>query len=225
MLYRSCTSLPLSLKNKNISLWNFSINLNGASFLISPFTFTVYSRIHYIEWQTVARCTKERCKWLTKYIFYTKGSKVKRCYSRVSLLFFNSSFPTGEKTKKKRRHRKSPWININDPRYRRIFVTKRNEFLIHTTNNALFLYRVWMCASFYILFTRERKKRRSSSRRLFFFWMTGWRCGGDATLGCCASRDPYAIESGSCLHRRVRTHARTPELQASRRGPRITTCP
>lgn len=130
MLYRSCTSLPLSLKNKNISLWNFSINLNGASFLISPFTFTVYSRIHYIKWQTVARCTKERCKWLTKYIFYTKGSKVKRCYSRVSLLLFNSSFPTGEKTKKKRRHRKSPWININDPRYWRIFVTKRNEFLI-----------------------------------------------------------------------------------------------
>lgn len=144
-------------------------------------------------------------------------------FTRFSPFFLTLASRLAKKQKKKRRHRKSPWININDPRYRRIFVTKRNEFLIHTTNNALFLYRVWMCVLHFV-YTGE-KKRRSSSRRLFFFWMTGWRCGGDATLGCCASRDPYAIESGSCLHRRVRTHARTPELQASRRGPRITTCP
>lgn len=63
----------------------------------------------------------------------------------------------------------------------------------------------------YTLFTQWREEAKERySRRLFFFWMVGWWWRCDPRL-LRVARNPRAIESGShaCLHRRVRTHART----------------
>lgn len=97
------------------------------------------------------------------------------------------------------------------------FLTKPNEFLIHTHiyihNKQRFTFISYIACedlSFTLcLHGREGAKERYS-RRLFFFWMGGWWWRCDPRL-LRVARNPRAIESGShaCLHRRVRTHART----------------
>ena len=99
------------------------------------------------------------------------------------------------------------------------FLTKPNEFLIHTHiyihNKQRFTFISYIACedlSFTLCLHSGEKKRRSGIRDAYS--SSGWvDDGGDATPGCCASRETLVRSNRGrtrvCIDEYARTHART----------------
>lgn len=92
------------------------------------------------------------------------------------------------------------------------FLTKPNEFLIHiyiyTINNALLLFHTSRARIFRLHFVYTGEKKRSIRDA---YSSSGWvDDGGDATPGCCASRETLVRSNRGrtrvCIDEYARTH-------------------
>lgn len=117
------------------------------------------------------------------------------------------------------------------------FLTKPNEFLIHThiytytINNALLLFHTSRARIFrlHFVYTVERRSEGAVFATPILL-LDGWMMVEMRPQAVARREKPSCDRIGvarvfASTSTHARTHARTLELQASRRGPRITTCP